>query len=85
MARKPEKKIYHYECSITGEKYKTTREATNPKDLISVDAYYDLNPDKDDRPVVIKEQRNELRKKHELLKQMSAPNTNTKLSESSDK
>ncbi|MBF0362520.1 MAG: hypothetical protein HQK49_15990 [Oligoflexia bacterium] len=70
MARKPEKRIYYYECSITGEKFKTTREAPNPKELISVDAFYDLNPDKDDRSPLIKDQRKEVQKKRELLQQM---------------
>ena len=54
MARKKEKKTYTYECTLTGEVFKTTREAPNPNDLISVKAYYDLNPDKDDRPLKIK-------------------------------
>ena len=50
MARKREKKTYTYECSITGETFKTTRQAPHPDDLISIKAYYELNPDKDDRP-----------------------------------
>ena len=50
MARKREKKTYTYECSITGETFKTTRQAPHPDELISIKAYYELNPDKDDRP-----------------------------------
>jgi len=49
-------KIYTYECSITEEVYKVTRQAPNPEDLISVKAYYDLHPENDDRPEVIKQQ-----------------------------
>lgn len=52
--RKREKKIYRYECAITGDTYKRTAEAPNPEDLMSVTAYYEMNPEKDDRPAVIK-------------------------------
>lgn len=55
MARKREKKTYTYECSLTGETFKTTRQAPNPDELISVKAYYELNPDKDDRPEKVKQ------------------------------
>ncbi|EQC49493.1 hypothetical protein M899_1618 [Bacteriovorax sp. BSW11_IV] len=41
---------------MTGEAFKTTREAPNPNDLVSVKAYYELNPDEDDRPEEIKKQ-----------------------------
>ncbi len=54
MARKKEKKIYMYECTLTGEKFKTTREAPKPDELVSVAGYYQLNSDKDDRPTKIK-------------------------------
>lgn len=50
MARKQKKQIFKYECTMTGESYKTTRKANNPDDLISVKAYYDMYPEKDDRP-----------------------------------
>ncbi len=56
MARKKQKKIYKYQCQITEEWYKTTKEAKNPDDLMSVEAYYDMNPDEDDRPEHIKQQ-----------------------------
>lgn len=52
--RKREKKIYRYECTITGESFKRYVEAKSPGDLICVDAYYEMNPDKDDRPAVVK-------------------------------
>lgn len=39
---------------MTGETFKTTRRAPSPDDLISVKAYYELNPEKDDRPERIK-------------------------------
>lgn len=55
MARRKSNVTYHkYECTITGESYKTTRKAPNPENLVSVNAYYELNPEKDDRPAVVK-------------------------------
>lgn len=54
MGRKNYKKTYDYECSITGEKYTTTEKAKNPDDLVSVNAWYELNEEKDDRPDVEK-------------------------------
>lgn len=48
------KEIFEYECTISGETYKTTKKATSPDDLVSVNAYYELNPEKDDRPDEIK-------------------------------
>tara|TARA_Y100000780_G_scaffold168837_1_gene153950 strand:- start:2085 stop:2231 length:147 start_codon:yes stop_codon:yes gene_type:complete len=39
---------------MTDEEYKTTRKAPNPDDLVSVNAYYELNPEMDDRPDHIK-------------------------------
>lgn len=55
MARRREKKkFYFYECSITGEKFKTTSEAQNAEELLSVKAFYEMNPEEDDRPEAIK-------------------------------
>lgn len=54
MAKKNFKESYYYECTMTGEKFKVTREAPNPDELISVKAYYDMHPEKDDRPEDIK-------------------------------
>ncbi len=54
MARKKYKQLYTYECSITEEKYTLTRKAPNPDELISVKAYYELNPEQDDRTEAIK-------------------------------
>ena len=60
MARRNRsKKFFFYECSLTGEKYKVTREAPNPDELMSVAAYYQLHPENDDRPAHIKAQLNE--------------------------
>lgn len=50
------KEIYEYECTITGERFKVTRQADNPEDLISIQAYYELNPEEDDRPEKIKKE-----------------------------
>lgn len=41
---------------MTEEEFKTTREAPNPDDLMSVKAYYDMHPEEDDRPEDIKKQ-----------------------------
>jgi hypothetical protein len=54
VARRKETKTYLYECTLTGEKFKTTREAPKPDELVSVAGYYQLNADKDDRPLKVK-------------------------------
>lgn len=54
MKRRREKITYTYECSLTGESYVTTEKAQHPKELLSVKAYYEMNPDMDDRPAIIK-------------------------------
>ncbi|MCB9062879.1 MAG: hypothetical protein H6622_15260 [Halobacteriovoraceae bacterium] len=55
MAKRREKKqFYFYECSITGEKFKTTREAPHAEELLSVKAFYEMNPEEDDRPEAVK-------------------------------
>lgn len=52
--RKRFKKIHKYECVVTGEAFKVTAEAKNPEELTTVKAFYEMNPDKDDRPEHIK-------------------------------
>ena len=52
--RRKEKKTYNYECTLTGEAFVVTEKAENPDDLVSIAGYYQLNPDKDDRPQDIK-------------------------------
>lgn len=54
MSKKKIKKIHKYECTITGEVFKTTEEAAHPEELTTVSAYYQLHPEKDDRPLDIK-------------------------------
>ncbi len=54
MARKQKKQIFRYDCTITGETFKTTKKAPHPEELICVKAFYELNPEKDDRPEAIK-------------------------------
>ena len=56
MAKRREKKTYKYACSLTGENFKTTKEAPNPEELMSVRAYYQLFQENDDRPEAIKKQ-----------------------------
>jgi len=51
---RPKKKIfYKYKCTLSGKEYKCTRKAPNPDELVSLKAYYDLNPEEDDRPANI--------------------------------
>lgn len=52
--KKKIKKIYKYECTMTGEVFKTTEEAKHPDELTTVSSYYQLHPENDDRPVEIK-------------------------------
>ena len=54
MARKPKKQIFRYKCTISEEEFKTTREAPQPEELISVSSFYELSPERDDRPEAIK-------------------------------
>lgn len=54
MARKQKVQVFRYRCTMTDEEYKTTAKAENPDDLISVNSYYELHPEMDDRPEHIK-------------------------------
>jgi len=56
MARKKTKITFAYKCSISGKKFLRTRKISNTGDLVSVNAYYELNPDKDDRPEKVKKE-----------------------------
>lgn len=56
MARKKKVQVFKYRCTITDEEFKTTAKADNPDDLVSVAAYYEMNPEKDDRPDHIKKE-----------------------------
>jgi hypothetical protein len=52
--RKKKVEVHYYQCSITGERFKVNREAPNPDELVSVNAFYELNSEQDDRPEKIK-------------------------------
>ena len=52
--RRREKKIYKYDCSLTGETFKVTAVCDNPEDLLSVKSWYEINTDHDDRPEAVK-------------------------------
>lgn len=52
--RKKEKKIYRYDCTLTGKSFKLTEKAPHPDELVSVEGYYQLHQDKDDRPAIVK-------------------------------
>lgn len=54
--RRKEKKTYRYECTLTGESYLLTEKAANPDELVSVEAWYEMHPEKDDRPEKIKKE-----------------------------
>ena len=56
MARKKTKMTYTYKCSISGKKFLRTRKIANTEELVSVNSYYELNPDKDDRPEKVKKE-----------------------------
>lgn len=52
--RKREVREFHYECTLTGEKFVLSQKAENPDELMSVNAWYEMNPEKDDRPEDVK-------------------------------
>ena len=52
--REKAKRFYNYECSLTGDSFKLTEKVSNTEELISVNAYYELNPEDDDRPAIIR-------------------------------
>jgi len=54
MSKKKIKKIYKYECAVTGEQFKTTAEAQSPGDLMTVSAFYQMHVEEDDRPIEVK-------------------------------
>lgn len=54
--RRRDEKSYNYTCSITGTEVTLKHKAANPDDLVTVAGYYELNPEKDDRPDHIKKQ-----------------------------
>jgi hypothetical protein len=63
--RRREIKTYKYECNLTGEQYTLTKKVDNADDLMSVTAFYEMQPDKDDRPMDIKKRLGLLDKKEE--------------------
>lgn len=53
--KKKNKFFYTYKCSLTGESYKVAEKASKPQDLMSLEAYYQLHPEEDDRPASVKQ------------------------------
>lgn len=45
-----------YNCTITNRKFKVYGKAPSPTELVCVPAYYELHPDEDDRPELVKKQ-----------------------------
>lgn len=74
--RKNQVEYHKYECNITGQVYKTTRKAPNPEELMSVKAYYEMHPEEDDRPAVIKKQIADEEARQEALADLFAPPSN---------
>jgi hypothetical protein len=60
--RRKNKVFYTYDCSISGESYKLTKESKTPEELICLQSYYELNPEMDDRPEAILNEINQLKK-----------------------
>jgi hypothetical protein len=56
MAKKSYKQYFNYKCTITEEEFRVTKKSENPEELVSVNAYYELHPDEDDRPEAVKKQ-----------------------------
>ncbi len=56
MSRRRKQKVvfFDYECTLTAESFRLTREVKNKDELVSVKAYYELNPEKDDRSDLVK-------------------------------
>ena len=89
MATRRSKRTYNYNCTITDRAFKLTRQAPNPEELISVNAYYELNPDKDDRPLHVQisakealEAAEKAKEEQELLAQSEEDAENDELSKS---
>ena len=72
VAKRKSKRIFRYKCSLTEREYKVTAEAKNPEELMSVEAYYELHPDEDDRPEPIMAQL-KIEKENEEQEQQSDP------------
>ncbi len=77
MSKKKLKKIYKYECTMTGETFKVTSEAKHPDELVSVKAFYELNPDKDDRPLDMKKRIQQEEEERAALLALQTPQTTT--------
>lgn len=54
--RRREQIFYDYECSLTGEAFRRTAKIEKTDDLVSVGAWYELHPEKDDRPAHVKKE-----------------------------
>ena len=52
--KRKEYQSYNYKCAVTAEEFTLTAKAKEPEELVTVKAYYELHPDKDDRPAHVK-------------------------------
>lgn len=57
MVKSNQTLTYQYECILTHKTYKTTAAASHPEELVSIEGYYELYPEKDDRPRHCREQK----------------------------
>jgi hypothetical protein len=69
MKKKTIKKKYTYQCNLSGQTVQTTREAASPGDLMSIEAYYEIHPENDDRPHLIKLEAQARKAEREAMKQ----------------
>lgn len=65
MGKKKQYTFHYYECSISGERFKRTAKAQDPESLVSVESYYELNEEQDDRPEHIKKKMAEIKAQKE--------------------
>ncbi len=76
MKKRKEFRTYQYACAVTGEEFTLNREAKDAGELVTVKAYYELHPDKDDRPAHIKKQLG-LEEAHKATMAQLAPTTDS--------
>lgn len=55
MGKRDQRQHHVYQCPVTERSYKLTRQAPEPDELLSVEAWYEMNPEQDDRPARAKE------------------------------
>ena len=60
MGKRDQAQYHTYQCPVTERSYKLTRRAPGGTDeLLSVEAWYEMHPDEDDRPEHMKKKARE--------------------------